>query len=76
MELPVEVLKRLSPWGFDQPLLERFAARARAAESNAVKGALTPPDASDLTTLTDPGTPRHTELVARGRDALSFDPQL
>lgn len=71
MELPVDVLKRLSPWGFDPQLLERFAARARAAESNAVKGALTPPDASDLTALPEPGTPLHRELVERGREALS-----
>lgn len=71
MELPDDVLKRLAPWGFDRQLLETFAARARATESNAVQGVLTPPGAEDVTELPAPGTPRHRELVALGRDALS-----
>lgn len=71
MELPDDLVKRLAPWGFDRNLLETFSARARAAESNAVKGVLTPPADEDVTPLPAPGTPRHRELAALGSDALA-----
>ncbi len=71
MKLPDDVLKRLAPWGFDSKLLEQFAARARGAESNAVKGVLTPPDANDVTELPAPGTQRHRDLFALGQEALA-----
>ena len=71
MELPDDLVKRLAPWGFDRNLLETFSARARASESNAVKGTLTPPAPEDITPLPAPGTPRHQELSALGRDAIA-----
>lgn len=71
MELPKELHDRLAPWGFDPAQLERFAARCREAQSNAVHGPLTPPAADDVRVLPSPGTPEHARLSELGRNALA-----
>ncbi len=62
----------LSPYGFDEVLLARFAERARSttADDNAVRGRVTAPAPEDVTPLPAPGTPERARLAELGRAAI------
>jgi UTP--glucose-1-phosphate uridylyltransferase len=62
----------LAPYGFDEALLERFAARARSAtpDENAVRGVVTPPAAEDVLALPALGTPERARLATLGQAAI------
>lgn len=60
----------LGPYGFDEALLGSFVAKLAGPSSNAVKGALTPPAAGDVTPLPKPGTPAREALTAKGLSAI------
>lgn len=61
----------LSPYGFSEAQLARFAARAATADSNAVQGVLTPPREGDVTALPALGSPARKELAALGERAIA-----
>lgn len=70
-DIDPRVRQALAPYGFDEALLQGFAVRARAAaQSNAVKGALTPPAADDVWALPPPGTKERDELHQRGAEVI------
>ncbi|MDX2013395.1 MAG: UTP--glucose-1-phosphate uridylyltransferase [Myxococcaceae bacterium] len=60
----------LGPYGFDEALLASFVARLALNPSNAVKGALTPPAAGDVTALAPLGSAERERLSAVGLAAI------
>lgn len=60
----------LTPYGFDEGLLQTFAQRLATSPSNAVKGALVPPLPGDVRVLPKPGTPEREQLAKKGLQAL------
>jgi UTP--glucose-1-phosphate uridylyltransferase len=63
-------VKSLERFGFDEVQLGQFAARAREATDNFIRGEITPPAGDDVSALPAPGTSEHAELVKRGEDAI------
>ncbi|MBX3250141.1 MAG: UTP--glucose-1-phosphate uridylyltransferase [Myxococcales bacterium] len=61
----------LAPYGFSEEQLAHFATRAATADSNAVRGALTPPGEGDVTPLPALGSPARRELAALGEAAIA-----
>lgn len=70
-DIDAEPRRSLAPYGFDEASLGAFVARlATPGQSNAVKGALTPPAAEDVRPLPALGTPERAALRAKGTEAL------
>jgi UTP--glucose-1-phosphate uridylyltransferase len=65
-----DVRHELERFGYDEALLQRFAARANETSDNFLTGTITPPTAEDVSVLPARGTPEHAALVSQGEQAI------
>jgi UTP--glucose-1-phosphate uridylyltransferase len=61
---------QLTPFGFDDALLQTFAQKLTTSQGNSVRGTVTPPLPGDVTLLPKPGTPEREALVKKGLTAI------
>ncbi len=61
---------QLTPYGFDDALLQTFAQKVTTSQGNSMRGTLTPPLPGDVTLLPKLGTPEREALVKKGLTAI------